>query len=214
MRSNKEFFNRRILYVILDQARLKGGNLAEAAWQAAAGGADLIQYRGKQSSARVLLHTTRQILKALSGYQIPLIINDRLDIALATGAEGVHLGLDDLPVEAARKLGGEELIIGASARSVKSAREAEKAGADYLGVGSFFPTSTKSDARIIDHELFSRIVESVNIPLIAIGGINESNLFEAFLLGASGVAVASAIFKYQSIEKSVRTLKSRINQNE
>ncbi len=197
----------KVLYVVLDRAVLKEVGVGEAARGAVAGGADLIQYRDKISPDPAFLGAVREILEAISGSGVPLIVNDRLGIALEAGAAGVHLGSDDLPVTEARKRGGEGLIIGASGRTLERARQAEAAGADYLGVGAFFPTVTKDDAIPIDHDLFSRIVGAVSIPVYAIGGIGGKNLKEAFVAGASGVAVASSLFDYSTIEESVAVLR-------
>ena len=206
-----KFLKNIFLYIVLDKTLLGDRDLGEAAGEAAAGGADIIQYRDKLSPGRALFETSRKILEAVSDYDIPLVINDRLDVALAIGAAGVHLGRDDLPVSVARKLAGKGFIVGASARTVERARKAEKAGADYLGVGPFFPTSTKAGVHPIDHELFSEIIRSVDIPVIAIGGIGEENLNKPFSSGASGVAVASALFAYPTIEESVSVLRGKID---
>lgn len=202
---------KKVLYVVLDRSVLKGLGVGEAARQAAVGGADLIQYRDKISPDPAFLQAVREIQEAVSGSGVPLIVNDRIEIALESGAEGLHLGADDLPVAEARERGGESLIIGASGRTLERAREAETAGADYLGVGAFFPTVTKDDAVPIDHGLFSEIVGAVNIPVFAIGGIGGKNLKEAFAAGASGVAVASSLFDYPTIEESVGVLRKTID---
>jgi len=203
----RNIFSKKFLYIIIDRALLGRLDPAVAAERAARGGADLIQYRDKLSNGRVLFENARSVLRALSGYAIPLIINDRLDVARAAGAAGVHLGRDDLPVSAARNLAGDEFIIGASARTVAGARRAQEAGADYLGVGPFFPTTTKAGVSPIDHELFLQIIGAIDVPVVAIGGIGKDNLNEPLRAGASGVAVASSIFRGATIEDSVRELK-------
>ncbi len=200
-----------MLYVILDRELLRDRNLAESARAAVAGGADFIQYRDKISSNRDFFVAARLLREVLSGSPIPLIINDRLDLALSSGAEGVHLGAEDESVASARKKGGKELIIGASARTPERARRAESAGADYLGVGAFFSTATKTDAPEIGRKVFAEICSHSKIPVVAIGGISRQNLALPMSLGAAGIAVAAAV-SVPDIRAAVSRLRRALDQ--
>ncbi len=202
---------KRILQVILDRAFVDLRSAPAAARAAAENGADLIQYRDKTSSARDFLEVACAIRKALDGSGVPLVVNDRLDIALAAGASGVHLGQGDLPATAARRLGGAGFVVGVSASTLEAARAAEAAGADYLGAGAFFPTSSKADIRPLDRSVFSGIVRAVRLPVLAIGGITADNLSEALAAGASGVAVISAAFAGGSVSVAVAALRRALD---
>lgn len=201
----------KILCVILDRAFVDLASAPQTAREAAESGADVIQFRDKTSSGRDLLMIASAIKEALRGASVPLIINDRLDIALAAQASGVHLGQDDLPASAARRLGGKEFIIGVSAATPEEARAAAAEGADYLGAGAFFPTATKADIRPIDRSVFSGIVRAVRLPVLAIGGITADNLSEALSAGASGVAVVSAAFAGGSVSVAVAALRRALD---
>ena len=201
----------RILCVILDRAFVELASAPAAAREAAGSGADVIQYRDKTSPAREMLSAVLALKNALQGSRVPLIVNDRLDIALAAGADGVHLGQDDLPAAAARRLGGGEFIVGVSAATADEARAAAAAGADYLGAGAFFPTATKQDIRPIDRTVFAEIVRAVRLPVLAIGGITPDNLSEALSAGASGVAVISAALRDGSVSRAVARLREALD---
>jgi thiamine-phosphate pyrophosphorylase len=195
----------------MDRAFLESGSAPAAARAAAESGADIIQYRDKISSARDFLSVVLAIKDALRGSSVPLIVNDRLDIALAAQVDGVHLGQDDLPASAARRLGGKDIIIGVSASTPEEARAAEKDGADYLGAGAFFPTATKTDIRPIERLVFADIVRSVRLPVLAIGGITAGNLSEAISAGAAGVAVISAARAGGSVSRAVGALREALD---
>jgi thiamine-phosphate pyrophosphorylase len=162
--------------------------------EALEGGADIIQLRHKGLSGAALTRLALEARRLTAASRRRLIINDRLNVALEVGADGVHLGENDLPVKAARRLGGPGLIIGASAGRVDTALAAQQAGADYLGVGPIYPTTSKPDARaVIGLAGLSSICRAVDIPVIAIGGIDSSRVSEVMAAGAAGVAVISAV---------------------
>lgn len=182
------------VYVITD-AHLRGdrGHL-DVASAAVKGGATVIQFREKGASTKELYLTAMKLKELLSPLGIPLIINDRIDIALAVDADGVHLGQDDMPVEVARRIMGPEKIIGASAASLEEALEARRMGADYIGFGPVFPTGTKPDAAPpTGIGPLKDTCKKVGIPVVAIGGITADNAHLCIEAGASGVAVISAV---------------------
>ena len=183
----------RLCFVADSEASAKTDVLALIG-RAAAGGATLIQLRGKAWTDRLFLDLAGRILDLLRPAGIPLIINDRADIARAAGAAGVHLGRSDLPVGAARKILGRRFMIGVSAGCPAEAREAEASGADYLGVGPVFPTSSKEDAGApLGPEMIRKIRMATSLPILAIGGISAENVPAVIEAGADGVAVISAI---------------------
>ena len=181
------------LYVITNRDLQRNRSTFEVVEEVIRGGATIIQLREKNLSTRVFFENALTIRKITKRAGIPLIINDRMDIALAVNADGIHLGEEDLPLKYARKI-APHLIIGYSADSVLDAQLAEKDGADYLGVGSVFTTATKVDAGpAIGIQRLEEIKKAVSIPVVAIGGINLANLPEVIQAGVDGVAVVSAI---------------------
>jgi len=199
------------LYLITDR-RFKQEPVEELVEAAIKSGVSMVQYREKQlpdMSSRIALgNQLKTICKKLA---VPLIINDRVDLCMALDADGVHLGRKDMPVSIARRLLGKDKIIGATVSNVNEARAAVKAGADYLGVGAMFATRTKPDhSPVIGFEGLRKIAESVNVPLVAIGGIDAENAQQASEHGASGVAVVSAILNAASIERASRNLRSAV----
>lgn len=181
------------IMLITDEGRLDGRPLLDSVEQAILGGARIVQLRDKQATARSLFEKAGALKRITDRHDVPLIMNDRLDILLAAGAAGVHLGRFDLPVGAARRILGGKALVGASAATVEEAVAAERAGADYLGCGALFPTRTKSDTRPVDAPLLTEIVRSVRIPVFAIGGIGADNLGLLSGTGIAGAAVSSAI---------------------
>lgn len=174
------------------------------------GGARIVQLREKEATSRELYDMAVRFREITSRAGILLIINDRLDIALAVNADGVHLGQEDLPIEAARKL-GPELIIGASTHSLEEALRAQDAGADYVNIGPIFPTSTKAGVRhFLGPEAISAISSHLSIPFTVMGGIHEKNLDEVLRHGARKVAMVTEITRAPDIAQRVRTLRSRI----
>ncbi|MFP4482329.1 MAG: thiamine phosphate synthase [Thermovirgaceae bacterium] len=181
------------LYVIPDPFQGRGRPMAEQARLALEGGATAIQLRHKEASSRDLYDEALEYRKLCDIHGALFIVNDRLDIALSAGADGVHLGAEDLPVAAARRLAPEGFLIGATARAPEAAVEAEKDGADYLGVGAAFPTESKKDTRVIGPEGLRKVVQAVSLPCVAIGGITVEAVPEILRTGASGVAVIGAL---------------------
>jgi len=162
--------------------------------------------REKNINARDYYNLALTVKELLERYNIPLIINDRVDIALAVDAEGVHLGPEDLPVHAARDILGPDKIIGASANCLEEAIDFQNQSADYLGVGALFPTGTKSDTEHVTLEKLKVIKKAVNIPVVGIGGVNLANAASVKVTGVDGIAVASAILKSKNIAKAAYDL--------
>ena len=181
------------LYAITDRHWLNGRTLASQVREVLEGGATMVQLREKSLSDEEFLAEAREIKGVCDAFGIPLIINDRVAIARDVGA-GVHLGQSDMGLLEARKLLGPKAIIGVSCKTVALAHEAEANGADYLGVGAVFPTSTKSDARELPRETLVEICHAVKIPVVAIGGITLQNVQELVGTGIAGIAVISALF--------------------
>ncbi len=170
-------------------------------------GADYIQLREKDISSAEYLLRAKRLREMTDKYRTRLIINDRLDIALLSGADGVHLGQEDVPVKDARKLLGAQGIIGATAKTPEQAKQAMEDGADYLGSGAWFFTETKKDAVPISEETYRRILQSAPIPNVAVGGINAENCRKPLSLGASGLAISAGILKAE--DPGAETVKIR-----
>lgn len=194
------------LYLVTDRGILAGRDLVKSIEEALRGGATLVQLREKDISTLEFLNIALKVKAVTDKYNIPLIINDRLDIALAIDAAGLHIGQADMPLKTARKLLGKEKIIGVSTSNVKEASEAEKDGADYVGVGAMFPTNTKKDTKSVSLEELHNIKNSINIPVVAIGGINKNNIKSVFNAGADGAAVISAILGEDDIKSACMSL--------
>lgn len=199
------------LYVITDEEVGRGLSHAEIARRAVAGGADVIQLRDKRLSCRDLLAAASAVRKITRNAGALFIVNDRLDVALAAGADGVHLGESDLPIEDARRLAPPGFVIGASVGSVTTAVRAEAAGADYVALSPTFATGSKDDAGP-GHGLpaLSAIRSAVSIPLVAIGGINPGNVADVVAAGADGIAVISAVVGQEDITGAAQDLRARI----
>lgn len=182
------------LYIVTDEILAPGCSHIQIARESLAGGANIIQLRDKRRGGAELYTIAKEIRSLCNEYSAEFIVNDRLDIALLTGADGVHLGQDDIPVSAARTIAPRPFIIGISVGSVEEAILAEKGGADYLGVGPVYPTGTKKDAGpAVGPSLIRKIREKTKIPIVAIGGINLSNARDVIDAGADGIAVISAV---------------------
>jgi len=200
------------LYVVTDEQLSRGFSHLQIAEQALAGGADVIQLRDKQRSGRDLVIIAREICRCTNRSNAIFIVNDRIDIALASRADGVHLGREDIPLELARELAPKPFIIGVSVGSPGEAVDAEKKGADYLAVSPVFSTTSKSDAGPgLGTGLVRQIRKQVRIPVIAIGGIGLHNVSEVIAAGADGVAVISAVVSSTDISGSAREMKSIIS---
>ncbi|MEG1727041.1 MAG: thiamine phosphate synthase [Acidaminococcaceae bacterium] len=170
------------------------------------GGATLVQLREKNTEGKLFWERAVAIKRLCDRYQVPLIINDRVDIALALGAAGVHLGQGDLPVAVARKLLGAQAIIGVSAHNVSEALLAREQGADYLGVGAVFPTTSKANTTDVGLERLVAIRQATTLPLVGIGGITLSNYAQVLATGANGAAIISGILGTEAIEQTVQKL--------
>ena len=174
---------------------------------AIAGGADTIQMRQKTGSTREMIEIARQMKGVCEKAGVPFIVNDRVDVALASRSDGVHLGQDDFPIPLARKLLGENRIIGGSAESVEEARKCLSEGADYIGFGPVYSTTSKEDAGPAGGiDLLKEAVQRIPLPIVAIGGVNERNIPDIMAVGAYGIAVISAVCCQQNPEQATKAL--------
>lgn len=194
------------LYLVTDRDCLGNKELAATVEQALRGGATLVQVREKNLSSLEFFQEASRIKSITDKYGVPLIVNDRVDIALAVDAAGLHIGQADLPLEVARRLLGPNKIIGVSAATLEEALLAQEQGADYLGVGAIFPTNTKDDADSVSLAALKTIKEQVRIPIVAIGGINGHNVQAVMETGVDGVAVVSAIIAAQDPYEATRKM--------
>ena len=192
------------LYAIIDSRVLGGRGHLEVAGQIIRGGAKAIQLRHKPDSRDGLLSIAQKLQNLCSENGVLFIVNDYLDIALAVGADGLHLGQKDLPVAIARRLLPIDMILGCSVTTVEQAKAAEAGGADYIAVGSMYPTLSKETAKVVGLEMLRRVRGAVSLPLVAIGGINRDNAGEVASAGADGVAVISAILRAEDAEEAAR----------
>ena len=202
--------DRLLLYAVTDRSWTGQQSLYEQIEEALKGGVTMVQLREKQLSEDELVAEAIQIKELCHRYEVPLIINDNVDAALKSGADGVHVGIEDAPVSEIRKRAGDDFIIGATAKTTEQAKAAEAAGADYLGVRAVFPSPTKKNAIRITPQDLREICGSVAIPAVAIGGITGDNISEIKGGGMAGVAVVSAIFAAQDIQKAAAELKSKV----
>ncbi len=183
-----------LLYAVTDRAWVGKMSLYQQVEAALKNGATCVQLREKELDERAFLEEAKEMATLCRSYHVPFIVNDNVDIAIACGADGVHVGQNDMAVSDVRARVGEDMIIGVSAHTVEEALKAEKNGADYLGLGAVFSTSTKTDAGAMSYETLKAICSAVHIPTVAIGGISRSNLMRLAGSGVDGVAVVSAIF--------------------
>jgi len=198
------------LYIILDTQSLNRRSHLEVAREMIRGGAKVIQLRDKMTGKGELLAIARKLKSLCAQHGVLFIVNDYLDLALAADADGLHLGQDDLPVEAARRLLPLDKILGCSVTTVDQATAAQSQGADYIAVGAIYPTSTREMVEVIGLERLRLIKKGVSLPLVAIGGINQANAAEVLAAGADSVAVISAILQAESPEKATRQIIARI----
>lgn len=195
-------------------SHLRAGQSYEAMVESACkGGADVVQLREKNYSTRELISLAKRLRSICSRYETIFIVNDRIDVALACQANGVHLGQDDLPLVHARKIMNgfqlqDRFLVGCSTHSLEQALKAQEEGADYIGCGPIFSTPTKPDYKAVGLELVRQYREKIKIPFVAIGGINQTNLLDVIEAGAKSVAVVRSVFGSDQIEESVRSLKS------
>lgn len=206
-----KLFGEPLLYLVADNGALGGRSLAGVVGDAVSGGAGIVQLREKETPAGEFMRDARALAAFLGPRGIPLIINDRLDIAMACGADGVHLGQGDVPVSDARRVAGEKMVIGVSCHTPEQALAAERSGADYIGAGQMFFTTAKGiKPRVIGAEGIAAIRRAVSIPLFAIGGINAQNAGVAVALGCEGVAVIGAVMAAADPEKAAREIVTAI----
>ena len=198
------------LYVIIDTQALKGRSHVEAATQAILGGAKTIQLRDKLLSKKELLPIAQNLKKLCAEHNVLFIINDYLDLVLAADADGLHLGQGDLPIKIARKLLPIDKITGISTTTVDQAVAAESEGADYIAVGSIYPTPSKETAKVVGLDRLSQIRQAVTLPLVAIGGITRDNVREVITAGANSVAIISAILQAEDIEAAARQIVDKL----
>ena len=195
-----------LLYAVTDRAWLGTSTLAQQVEQAIKGGATFVQLREKNLDYEAFLEQAIEVKAVTDRYGIPFVINDNVEVAIACDADGVHVGQSDMAAGEVRKRLGEDKIIGVSAENVEQARLAEKNGADYLGAGAMFSTSTKLDAETMSFETLKAICSAVSIPVVAIGGIKEHNIMELKGSGIAGVSVVSAIFAQPDITAATKRL--------
>ncbi len=196
-----------LLYGVTDRSWLKGESLEEAVEAAIKGGVTVIQLREKNCSHEELTEAARRLRPVCAAGGVPLIINDDVQAALEAGADGVHVGQEDMAVAEARKLLGPDKIVGASAHNREEALEAVRQGADYLGCGAVFGSATKKDASVLPMEELKKICAAVSVPVAAIGGISEENCRELAGTGIAGIAVISAVFGKEDKEAAVARLR-------
>ena len=194
------------LYAVTDRAWVGKQSLAEQVAAALRGGVTCVQLREKELDEERFLREAEEIFALCKRYRVPFFINDNVPLALRCHADGVHVGQDDMDVTAVRRLVGQEMMIGVSVHTVEEACAAAAGGADYLGVGAMFATSTKTDASLVTKETLRAICDAVSIPVVAIGGISKSNLLELAGTGVDGVALVSAIFSAADIAAECRLL--------
>ena len=194
------------LYFITDSTGYSETEFLERCEAALRGGATLVQLREKEKSTREYISLAENLHAICREYNVPLIIDDRIDVAMAVGAEGVHLGQSDMPVGTARKILGDGVIIGATAKTVPQAKEAYEQGADYLGVGAIYPTTTKVKTVLTSTETLGDICRAVPIPVNAIGGLNNDNIDILRGIPIAGICVVSAIMKANDPEIAARSL--------
>lgn len=197
------------LYLVTDQKLSGDKTLYQAVEQAILGGCTVIQLREKAASVADFYRQALKLRELTNRYNIPLIINDRIDIALAVNADGVHIGQDDLPAAVVRKAIGDQMILGVSVATKEQALQAKQAGADYLGVGAIFLTETKKDAKAVSIAQLTAISQTVKLPVVAIGGINQDNLKKLQATGISGIAAVSAIIAQKNIQQAASDLKKK-----
>ena len=198
------------LYAVTDRSWLRGQTLLEQVEMALTGGATLVQLREKELNEDAFLREAVDMAKLCHRYGVPLLINDNVEIARRSGADGVHVGQDDMSAASVRGILGSEMIVGVTAKTVEQAIRAQEAGADYLGSGAVFGSSTKLNARPMTKERLKSICNAVSIPVVAIGGINRNNVLDLAGADIAGVAVVSGIFAAEDIEAECRHLHSLV----
>lgn len=207
MKFNK---NMLLLYAVTDRSWVGVQTLYEQIESALKGGVTLVQLREKNLDERSFINEAIEVKQLCRRYNVPLIINDNVEVAIKSGADGVHVGIEDMPVYEIRKRVGADFIIGVTAKTVEQAQAAQKDGANYIGVGAVFSSPTKKNAIRITNAQLNEICSSVTIPAVAIGGINLKNVDEIKGCGMAGIAVVSAVFASKNIEKDTAVLKEKV----
>ena len=207
MRCDKESL---LLYAVTGRSWTKNDTLYHQVEEALKGGVTFLQLREKDLNTENFLQEAEEMKKLCAAYRVPFVINDNVEIARTVGADGVHVGQDDMPAWKVREILGEDKIIGVSAQTVEQAIKAEKDGADYLGVGAVFPTSSKADAVEVEHATLRDICAAVQIPVVAIGGISAENVSQLAGTGIDGIAVISAIFAQDFPKLAAEELKKKV----
>ena len=200
------------IYFITDSTPYTEQEFLDRVRSALRGGVSLIQLREKERTTREYIDLAHKVGALAQEFGVPLIIDDRIDVALASGVQGVHLGQSDMPIKTARKILGEDFIIGATAKTVEQALEAFEQGADYLGVGAIYPTTTKVKTVLTSTEMLDKICKAVPIPVNAIGGLNKDNIDVLKGIGISGICAVSAIMKADDPENAVRELSAAVKE--
>ena len=195
-----------LLYAVTDRAWVGTKSLYEQVKEALENGVTCVQLREKELDESDFLKEAKQILALCKEYKVPFIVNDNVNIAIACKADGIHIGQEDMELTNVRKLVGEDMIIGVSAHTVEEAIKAQEGGADYIGIGAVFATSTKTDVDVLSFETIRSICEAVDIPTVAIGGIKKDNICKLKGSGIDGVAVVSAIFAAKDIATATKEL--------
>ena len=199
------------IYLVTDEKACLGKDFYACIEEAIKGGAGIVQLREKNISTKDLYEKALKVKEICKNYGALFIINDRLDIAQAVGADGVHLGQSDMPIEEARKILKDKFLIGATARNIEEAKRAELLGADYIGSGAIFGTSTKDNAKKLEMEELKKIVASVKIPVFAIGGININNVGILKNIGLQGICSVSGILSEKDCKKAVDIMLKNFN---
>ena len=201
-----------LLYAVTDRHWLNGRTLKEVVLESLEGGVTMLQLREKHLDEAHFLEEAKELQTLCRSWHVPFLINDNVEIALAMNADGIHVGQSDMAAGDVRKKLGDDKIIGVSAQTVEQALLAEKAGADYLGVGAVFPTSSKDDANEVTYETLKAICSAVSIPVVAIGGITQENVHQLAGSGICGAAVISAIYAKPDIKKAAAELKTAVKE--
>ena len=197
-----------LLYAVTDRAWTGKQTLYQQVEAALKGGVTCVQLREKELDKAAFLQEARDICALCRRYGVPFIVNDHVDIAAACGADGVHVGQEDMEAGEVRRRVGENMILGVSVHTVEEARQAVRIGADYLGLGAVFPTGTKTDADVMPGDMLRAICGAVDVPTVAIGGLNRGNILQLSGSGVDGAALVSAIFGAEDIEKACRELRA------
>ena len=197
-----------LLYAVTDRAWTGKQTLYEQVEAALKGGVTCVQLREKELDETAFLQEAKELCALCRRYGVPFLVNDNVEIAIACGADGIHVGQEDLAAGEVRRRVGENMILGVSVHTVEEACQAVRDGADYLGLGAVFPTNTKTDVEQMSNETLRAICDAVDVPIVAIGGINQGNILKLAGSGVDGVALVSAIFSAEDIEGTCRELRA------